>query len=129
VQQLDAFLAGFEGALGGDDEAAFVQGLADKRSDAVREVAENFFERGQEASRTSEIWEMVGLWLTVFLGLYQCGLLPFHLVSVNVLGCTVLPWCVALLLLLGFRSTGRELLAVTPEWARRWADPSRKAGA
>jgi hypothetical protein len=89
----------------------------------------NFFERGQEASRTSEIWEMIGLWLIVFLGLYQGALLLLHLVSVNVLGYTVLPLCVALLLLLGFRSTGREPLAITPEWARRWADPSRKVRA
>jgi len=52
-----------------------------------------------------------------------------HLVSVNVLGYTVLLLCVALLLLLGFGSIGREPLAITPEWARRWADPSRKARA
>jgi len=137
VQQLDAFSARFGGALGGDQEAAFVQGLASLRAGPYGQTHRG----GTRGSRAELLrtrvgglpdqrdWETAGLWLTIFLGLYQGALMLLHLVSVNVLGYTVLLLCVALLLLLGFGSIGREPLAITPEWARRWADPSRKARA
>jgi len=127
VDQLDAMLDRFERALGGDDEAAFVQQLADERSDALREASElNFFREALAASRITAIWEQVGLWLTIFLGVYQAALLLFHLTSAKEVAYTGLPLVFALYLLLSLRSTEREPLGITLEWARRWVDPRRQ---
>lgn len=127
LRQLDALLGHFERALGTDEEAAFVRGLTDESTVALREAIESEApNRAAQATETSAIWESVGFFTVLAMTLYEAVLVWLR-VPTAVLGYTVLPLCFVLILLVSGRLGERQPENETLERLRQWADPKRNA--